>query len=137
MVDSVPSLEEFKATARESFAFLIAKYGFVERQHAGDDAFRVRFERPGAAVVVAGEGHGTAADVRFENARGDVLSFIWLVPTEARPGIQHRGPEPGQLSILRHQAELIAQHCGDFLSGDASRFERALVERQKMARPSR
>lgn len=120
---ATPSVEEFRATAREAFQFAAA-HGFAEvpAQRSPEDPFQIWFRRGDEFIVVKGEGWGSAASVVLEHVSGVESPVIYLVPPESRPTRKRQGRDLGQLEQIREQASWLEIHGRDFLRGDLARF---------------
>lgn len=118
-----PTLEEFKKTGREAFAFLTA-YGFQEvTPQRTVNPFQVWFRREDEFIIVAGDGWGTHASGHIEHLSGVELAIIYLVPQEARPQKRKRvKQQPTQLAQIRQEASWLQSHAEDLLGGDLRRF---------------
>jgi hypothetical protein len=118
-----PSLEEFKITCREAFAFVTA-HGFDEvAAQRTTNPFQVWFRRHEEFIVIEGESWGTIASGFIEHISGVELAIIYLVPPEARPPKRKRRKrQPSQLEQIREQASWLQSHAEDFLRGDLQRF---------------
>lgn len=129
---SPPTLEQFLATARAEFAFLVSVYGFEER--AAEPAvyvnpYAVRFVREGLEIIVQGAGYGAMADTIIRDRRGRKLRPVQLHPDFVL--YTHPIPGPGgQLNDLVRQAQWLREYGGALLAGDLTVMDDALARDQ-------
>jgi hypothetical protein len=139
-----PSADEFKATARREFEFLLDEFGFREQpiptNGAPENPVAVWFTSETTRVVVEGINWGSTARVaigravaaeQFENF--DLLDLATARSADRRAFDESRGNQLKQLATL---AAILHDNGRDVLEGDFSVFPdlRAVVARRAAER---
>ena len=139
-----PSSDQFLTTAEHAFSFLASEYGFAKAASNATpipQSFRLRFENATTAVLVEGQGWGTAATVSIGRKNARPEGNFELVPlwTLARlKGAEHEAALhiPGQIAQIEANAAALRSLAGSALLGDFSAVEVArtyLEERVRKA----
>lgn len=126
MENLTPTLAQFVSACDAMFGFLVRDYGFHRMATPMDyHRYSVCYRKGDLEVDVYGEGYGTLTACAL--LRGDDrLDLGILLPAEAR----HPLPM-GQLSQVAAIASQLQQYAADFLRGDLTRFDTALLGWQK------
>lgn len=124
-----PTFEEFVRVSRDAFSFL-SECGFSETplpKQKFTNSFQVRFSNGKVVIVVEGMHYGQRALVYLEDLAGVRVPLYLFVPHEHRSvRAQRQAGEPDQCVQIRTDAQLVRDHCIDFVKGDMTRFyERA------------
>jgi hypothetical protein len=134
---TAPTLDEFKQTCREAFAFLMTEYSFVEVPpplSKYTNPFEVRFSDGNLTVIVEGQSYGFSAGVSFEDRAGRRASFGYLTLRELPPAERFTFGESGQLALIRREAQYLRRFGSRLLRGDLTDFEWMLEEGAKSQR---
>ncbi len=126
MDESTPTLDEFLAACDTAFAFLVHDYGFKRLARPMEsNRYSVRYRKDELEVHVYGESYGDSAECQL--VRGDDRLYLSLL----LPSSAHTPRPQGQLAQVTAIAAELRDHAGDFLSGDAKRFDTWLCEWRK------
>jgi hypothetical protein len=121
--NDIPSLADFIGACDASFAFLILEYGFTRAAETTEHSpYGVRYRKGELAVDVYGEGYGTLAACAL--LRGsDRIDLVWMLPAPERKPLPQ-----GQLAQVTALAAQVRRYASDFLRGDTTRYDAALIE---------
>ncbi len=142
MPEKIPSLDEFKASCRAEFSYLVHEFGFTEEplpqgRHLAShcielpngkfiNGFAVWFWNGSLRIIVEGVNWGLHADMAFETADGQRVGFGHVVA-------QFRGSMPklpaingGQLQDIERMALMLRNLCEPLLRGNPTALAEAL-----------
>lgn len=128
-----PHIDEFKATCRAEFAFLISDHGFIEVREPPrryQNPFEVHYSKNGGRLIVEGLSYGFCAGIGVQSSAGERVSFHHLVPEEFWH-THRQGLGRGQLGDIRYWALCLRHYGGPLLDGDWSGHADLLERSQK------
>ena len=123
-----PTLEEFLATAREEFSYLVTDYRYIEVPTNNDEnVYLVKFENHPIRVSIEGINYGFGVQVMLTNitaGKNEVAKVpLWAVVELTNPnGIK---AVSGQLQKLAVLSEALNVYGSDVLKGSLSVFPKA------------
>ncbi len=130
-----PTLEQFRVTCLDEFAFLDS-YGFQEvRESDSRNLFRIQFANQDYVVTIQGENWGLHAGVRLHDSSGHEAPPISFVPHAERGRKTAQTTGFTQLDDVKRSAEVIRTYCLSVFEGDREAFDRVAREWRRIRDP--